>query len=175
MVSLQGEMSSREGRGSLGWVGRVGCEEHTLPSAAGCLQIHLGHPATVTVNGAAERALMSPTETKPQRDDHVLKLLEVLLLLKQALAFKRTMVATWLSVLAVKEHLLHLVTCGCSHSWVSKPSSLPPVFTNWGLRVYSHKTSLTMFYFKVLFWETIASVVVWNQLCDTCTTLTGLS
>lgn len=105
------------GRGSLDWVGRVRCEECTLPSAAVCLQIHLGHPATVSVNRAVERALMSPMEKTSQRGDHVLKLLEILLLLKQVLAyFTRTMVATWLSVLAVKEHLLHLVTCGCSHS-----------------------------------------------------------
>lgn len=167
-------MSSREG--SLDWVGKVRCEECALPSAAACLQIHLGHPATVTVNRAVKRALMSPTEKTSQRDDHVLKLLEVLLLLKQALAyFKRTMVATWLSVLAVREHL-HLVTCGCSHSWVSNPSSLPPVFTNQGLRIYSHQTSLTTVLSQtVLVWETIASVVVWNQLRDTCTTLTGLS
>lgn len=93
------------------------CDERALFSAAVCLQIHLGHRATVIVNRAIERALMSPTEKTSQRDDHVLKLLEVLLLLKQVLAyFTRTMVATWLSVLAVKEHLLHLVTCGCSHS-----------------------------------------------------------
>lgn len=93
------------GRGSLDWVERVRCEEHALPSAAACLQIHLGHPATVIVNRAVERALMSPTEKTSQRDDNVLKLLKVLLLLKQVLAyFTRTMTVTWLSVLAVKQH-----------------------------------------------------------------------
>lgn len=98
-------MSSRKGRGSLEWVGRARCEEHALPSAAACFLIHLGHPATVIVNRAVQRTLMSPIEKTSQRDDHVLKLLEVLLLLKQVPAyFTRTMVATWLLVL-VKESM----------------------------------------------------------------------
>lgn len=161
-------MSSREGRGSLEWVGRVRCEEHALPSAAAYLQIHLGHPVTVIVNRAVERALMSPTEKTSQRDDHVLKLLEILLLLKQVLAFFYKdhgchLVTSPCKRVRVKEHLLHLVTCGYSHS------CLQPIFSS---------SSLYQSKLKSLFSQNIpdhcqtkASVVVWNQLHGTCTTL----
>lgn len=112
--------------------GRVKCEECPLLSAAGS-----SDPFGTSCHSESPQSCRKGTdvtnrENIPERC-HVLKLLEVLLLLKQVLAyFTRTTVATWLSVLAVKEHLLHLVTCGCSYSWVSNPSSLPPVSTNQG-------------------------------------------
>lgn len=52
-------------------------------------------PDTVIAKRAVKRAPISPTEKISQRDNNVLKLLKVLLLLKQVLAyFTRTAVVT---------------------------------------------------------------------------------